>query len=333
MKILFLNHPEADYGEYFLYNGLCEVAGDENVIDYPYKRSYHGQVHEYPSFYEEHHADYEGDRWKKEGNIVLGRTAPFDWTVPRDTREYVRDEIISMCEKNEFDVIVLGSPRTQSLRSLKELRPHLKTDRVVFHDGEDYNDIRFDILMDIGVHVCLYLKRELISLPYEFGIKPFPFSSVLKPSDPVPKDIDVLCALGATHPNRESVRKVVEELGVKADYERRDWRGYIEAIRRSKIAIAPRGFGRDTVRRWEIPNFDTLMLCERIGLIEDNPLLDGEHCAYYSSPEELREKLRWYLEHEGDRHEVAVKGMNFVREHHTNAARAAKMLQWVREAT
>ena len=42
MKCLFLLHPENDYGESFLYNGLATLLGEDNVILYPQKLSYMG---------------------------------------------------------------------------------------------------------------------------------------------------------------------------------------------------------------------------------------------------------------------------------------------------
>jgi hypothetical protein len=167
-------------------------------------------------------------------------------------------------------------------------------------------------------------------------VKPFPFSTPLFGSldRPLcPKEIDVLCAVRGTHPVREAVHRAVAPMGgsARVDFEVRPWGEYVDAIRRSRIAIAPRGHGLDTIRRWEIPTFDTLLLAERVPLVEEEPLLDGVHCAYYRDADELPGLLRWWLDHEEERARVAAAGMRFVRERHTNVARARRALEWVEE--
>lgn len=43
MKILYLEHPQEDLNAYNIYKGLCEVVGEENVIDFPYKKIYRAE--------------------------------------------------------------------------------------------------------------------------------------------------------------------------------------------------------------------------------------------------------------------------------------------------
>lgn len=44
MRVLFAAHPDPDWGEILVYEGLCELLGTENVTEMPYKYLYHGQA-------------------------------------------------------------------------------------------------------------------------------------------------------------------------------------------------------------------------------------------------------------------------------------------------
>ena len=45
-RILFITHPRLHYGLDVLYDGLCSVLGDENVVDFPWKPWLHGEIPE-----------------------------------------------------------------------------------------------------------------------------------------------------------------------------------------------------------------------------------------------------------------------------------------------
>jgi len=53
----------------------------------------------------------------------------------------------------------------------------------------------------------------------------------------------------------------------------------------------------------------------------------GEHLVCFSTPEELREKARYYLEHEEEREAVARAGQLFVSQHATYRARIRRILE------
>lgn len=314
--ILFLNHPEADYGEYFLYNGLCELMGAENVWDFPYKKSYHGEFHTYER------------PWCADGP---GCTGPFEFAVPRTTPAHGQEDVTNALRSGRITLVVVGSPRPLARYWLDVLRSVIEVP-IVLHDGEDYEDIDFfGLAPKYGIK--LILKREFVlgkPMPEGVFVRPFPFSCAL-PMVTANKTVDVLLAVGESHPARRVAREVVERVNAKVLCGHWGWTRYAELIAQSKIAVAPRGHGHDTVRRWDIPAFNTLLMCERAQLIEDNPLRDGEHCVYYTGPDELRDKLAWWVEHDSERERVALAGQEFVYKNHTNVARARRMLDWVAE--
>lgn len=334
MKVLFLTHPEADFGEYFLWNGLCEVLGDENVVDVPFKRSYHGEVHNYSGYPTGYVLGSNDSTWGLAGNGSRGCTAPFEYARSRPGTEHSREAVLDLLRSNQFDLVVCGSQRYEALRHLEMLRPEMKHDRLVIHDADDFADVDFyGAAKRFGAR--LYLKRELLnewaSRPWSFALKPFPFSSCATVSTNCDKTLDVLCAVGATNPVRAIAKEIVSSLNARVEVGYWGWSRYLELIALSKIAVAPRGFGQDTARRWEIPQFDTLLMCEKLDLIEDRPLRHGEHCVYYSGADDLRDKLKHWVINDEERQRVARAGQAFVHENHTNAARARRLLEWVRE--
>lgn len=329
MRVLFLTHPEADYGEYFLYNGLCQLLGPESVWDVPYKKSYHGQVHTYAGY---DSADHRSNDWGLCGRGPMGVTAPFEWAVARNVSEHSREEVLDACRSNAFDFVVVGSPRHEPTRFLRLLKPELKTDRIVLHDGEDHSSFATQFVQQHGIR--LYLKREWYgqAAPNGVAVRPMPFSSALHISDSIDKTVDVLCAVGETNPARGVAKEVVRSLpNANVLCGHWGWTRYIELIYASRMAVAPRGFGQDTVRRWEVPAFDTLLVCQRLDIREENPLEHGKHCAYYSTAEELREQLEFYVRNVEEARKVALAGQDFVRQHHTNAARAGQAIAWAKE--
>ena len=101
MKVLYLVDNQADFGAYFLYNGLCELLGEENITIYPSKLSYLGLTDKY----------YTLDDGKR------GNTSPGEYIKPRNLPIITAEEIFDTI--NTFDIIVLSSPRTYAVKALQ----------------------------------------------------------------------------------------------------------------------------------------------------------------------------------------------------------------------
>ena len=319
-KVLYLDHPEADFLAAIVYMGLCLELGPENVVDYPYKLSYHGEIHRYPTPYDFEPPD------------KIGVTGPFDWMVAQPGREWSRDEIIA--RMGEFSLVILASPRKYNIAALGDLIGAVGRERmppIVLMDGEDYTDIRTELVERFRPSV--YFKRELLPNSYSgCRLEPFALASpLLAPVEPMEKDIDVLFLGGNTWAARgvacDALAKAFGDRfvgGVKGHIPHSE---YMKTLARSKIAVSVRGFGHDTLRVWEIPSCPgTLLVADRLPILRPFPLLDREHALYFTTPEELVEAVRCALEDEPWRARLAKAGNEHWQKHHTARARARLLL-------
>ena len=323
MKVLYLVDPQADFGAFFLYNGLCETLGEENVVMYPPKLSYLGLTDKY----------YTLDDGKR------GNTVPGEYIKTRNLPIITLEEICDTI--NTFDIVVLSSPRTYAIRALRFIKSHfsfLPRQKLVFTDHEDSLCLREDIIEKFKPDVIF--KRELTK--EKEGIHPLPFSSCIPYLDrgfnDQLKKIDIFGSFGYTWGLRHQVIEfLTKEYGQEGNYLAIDspkdnqaglypskifYFDYLEKMAESKIALCIRGHGWDSVRRFEICNFETLMISDNIPIITPHPFEDEKHCIYFDDKKDLKEKIDYYLKHDDERIEIAKAGRQHLLNYHTNAKRA-----------
>ena len=337
MRVLYCDHPEADFLSGVLYMGLCEELGADQVVDYPPKDSFKGKVHYYPSPYT--HAAWPADdidipSWQKlakEAPEGVGCTAPFEWMTAQSTRSWSRDEVVAGLKSKDFDLVILASPRkynSQALTDLTESVGRSAMPPIVLVDGEDYSQIRQDLADTFGVKV--YFKRELLPGAGRGGLRvePFPFASPVPARAAVAKTIDVLFIGGGSWPGRQvavdALRNAFGERFVRgAGY---SYSQYLDAIASARVAVSVRGHGYDTLRYWEIPSFDTLLVADRQPVIRPFPFQHGVHALFFDTTHELVEAVRCALEDEPWQRRLALAGNSWLRAHHTARARARQLL-------
>lgn len=343
-KILLINHGEADYLESDITLGLVKLLGVENVILFPFKPSYAGETHIYPSPYGKNSLGSrefwdEMDVWADQKKGVTG---PYEFFPAIPFKKYNFDDIYDTLDS--IDLIILTSPRcwvsahmTMLQRTGKRLPP------CVMIDGEDNIDIRFDYIN--AFDPVRYFKRE-----YTLGMQknggdrflPFPLCSYVWESKfaaeaaewmKMPKEYDVFMVVGETNPYRKQVYEAVASLrgkynilagiGSELRYNTHD---YLKKIALSKIGISVKGFGEDTVRHWEIPSFNTLLLSDQLTIIRPHPFIEGQTASCYSSPKECAEKIEYWLSNNEELKRVAKAGQEHCMKFHTCEARARQLI-------
>jgi hypothetical protein len=327
VKVLFIDHPEADMGSAMLFLGLCQELGPENVVDWPYKESFHGKTSYIPP-------RYSGDpgsksTWQEWITNKDGNCSPFTWMVPQPETQWSDDDVASNI--HNFDLVILASPRLVNQTALLWLirrvgRGSIK--RLFMHDGEDYDDIRWDIIERFGVEA--YFKRELVSTKVDARARiiPFPFSSPLPVLDAVEKSVDVCFLGGNNFSERGSVANALRsELGDRFVDGNQGYGTYLTTLNKSKIAISVRGHGWDPLRFYEIPSFySTLLVSDVTPVVKPYPFTNEANCLFFDNPQHLVSVVKRYLADEGARNAVALAGNQHLREHHTTQARAKQML-------
>lgn len=330
-RVIILVHPEADFQESFLVMGLVELLGEENVILYPPKYSYYGQVHRYPGI---------TDPTKE------GVTGPFEFFKPlKKSPEIDGFELFKQLKTCDLIVMTTRATSIKTYRELLELReqsPDIKLPPMIMVDSEDHQFLRTDLIQQFGPKV--YFKRELVEeherVYGDTKIFPLPMSSYVWRSifaDEAqswinqPKEYNLTCVVGNTHPYRHEVITALKNanfpksfIGIDGDV-RTNTKEFLQRIALSKIAVSIRGHGQDTVRRWEIPSFKTLLLTDVLSIQDPYPYCHYTHCIYYRTPEECVTKAKHFLLSDNYR-DIARNGFLHTSRYHSTKARAAFML-------
>lgn len=149
-----------------------------------------------------------------------------------------------------------------------------------------------------------------------------------------PIRVDVAQAINAMS-EREGINASVFVSGdVPADFAKHHrfngllpWNEYFYEHANSKCGIAPRGFGYDTVRRWEIALVTTLC-AERLEIMIPNDYTHGVNCLEWRNPGECCAKIRQFLDlPESTQNEITTNCINHTREFHSTAARARRLFE------
>lgn len=223
MKILYLTDPGIDYLADQIYTGLCRVLGAEEVIDFPWKPHYHDPAHK----------------------------AHF---LPQNrARRHDEEEVASLLEQDQVELVVLSSPREGVIRALARFAQQILPPLVLL-DGEDDTRLRTELFARSGC--SLYFKREFPVEAQRSGrgwlaglrtisgqrridtqVYPLPFSAILDtiPADVTQqhKDVDISYAGRVSHRKRsQAVVQLQRAQGIRFE-----GGVYAEATdRRSKLA-------------------------------------------------------------------------------------------------
>lgn len=341
-NVLLITNYEQDHQEYMVWSGLHALG--INVVDFPYKKSYHGLIDD----------EYILDDGKR------GWTAPSDYALPRKGERYDFERIVD--EWDNFDAVIMGNVRTHGRKAASSLRNRLGerwTQPFVIVEGEDYSDIRWDVIKEL--HPQMYFKREYlkntpIRYPHDLGywppILPCPFSAITDTIPKVNEDEKVYSLFsvhGDTHELRKEVTRRLLDMNIPSSYiwinadfffkknnpyandvvtpTRLNYQEYLEHVAKSRIGVSVRGWGRDTLRRWEIPLFNTLLFTHDIGLEIPNDFKDGETAVFFNSDlSDLEDKVRCYMEDEQLCKKIAKAGKEHLYRYHTAEKRVEYML-------
>ena len=346
-----------------LYLGLSRVLGDDSVVEYPYKASYH-----------------EADK------------VPW-YSVPRPGRCRSREEITDLLRDRFFDLVCMGSFRREGLDEFRQLHERVAFPPIVFIDGSDDTRIRHELVEAYPIRV--YFKRDYVWQlgrplrdPLNRWLKfrgdtglfartvPLPLSIVMEtlPSPgAMPKEIDVSYRGLASHPRRAQAFGLLSGMQdvrfsgalyagprdrvykLQAGFWRRLWTRltddrkvpesaqqgragppeYYREIAASKIALSLRGKGvTPSLRYYEIVALGTMLVSDRLESVIPDAFEDRRH-ALYCRPDlkDLADIVRYYAKHDSEREAIVEQGRAHLLKHHTCERRAEYFLEMCGRAT
>ncbi|MCC6797233.1 MAG: glycosyltransferase family 1 protein [Candidatus Hydrogenedentes bacterium] len=308
-RVLFIMYPRPHYGLDVQYYGLCEVLGDENVIEYPFKPTLHGEKPE--------------------------ELAHYPCMFNRKGLPHSLEDILLQLERGGFDVVIYGDVEGFiDEQSMKAIRAAAGETPIVLFDAQDdplEQWEKVDAYIDGGLR--MHFKREMLSC-WDYGGRtvPMPFAYA---------DFRVPASLGtarttplfwAGHRQFALRRLYLEQIEAKFGFDlRKSYKQeeYAAALSNSRIGLNIFGFGYDTVRYWEIPAHGAMLLAERMPIDIPHNFVDGETAVFFDDLGDLEEKLAYYAGHLEESAAIAARGQKHFLKYHTASARARQMLGWM----
>lgn len=340
MKILYLTDtspglPPVDYLPDELYHGLVSVLGQENVIDYPSKPTYHlpapaGTICRYA--FADLHAQFN----------------PFE-------------------SPDAFDLIVVSTPRPMPFYNWLALRRYFKP--VVAVDGQDDEGITTALLYDS----ILYFKREVTNpmprivqrkyaaaemdfiekhfiemdpgffhtrdIRREIAEKFRPISFSVEPellNIHEEKTSDFFFAGGRTHRHRRAALEHLTRLARPGfdivDGPVGNRTAYLRRLAAARIGLSIRGSGFDCVRYWEIPAVGALLLSERPPIAIHEDFEAPKNAIFFDRFDQIVPLVENLLKNPALIDQISRAGREHIRAHHTTDRRANYFLAEVDHA-
>jgi hypothetical protein len=307
-RILFITHPRPHYGLDVLYDGLCTVLGANNVTEFPWKPSLHGQP-------------------PKE-------MAHYPCVFNRPGRPTDIDAVIARLEQQHFDLILFGDleKRLDRNAARRIVKAAGKTPLAIVDEQDDAKDSRREVIEFLDIEsISGFFKREMLEgADYGPNAYPLPFAY---PDRRVPQGVDGprnTPVFWAGHREfglrRLYLEHIESALGLKLDtvYDQAD---YVRALLDTVIGLNIFGCGFDTVRYWELPAHGCMLLAERLPIAIPHNFRDGESAVFFDDTQDLEEKLRYYLVHLDEAREIARAGHEHFMRYHTGSMRARQFLE------
>lgn len=308
MRVLaLLTHERVHYGQDVLYDGLCQVLGNQSVTEFPWKPTLHGHRPEecarYPALF-----DHPGEPCDIESLIDALRNGAFDVILFGDIERRVEPGLI---------------------RRILDTVPGLPL--FVLDAQDDCQNHLPDTLAYLGRSEAHgYFKREYLEC-MDFGATtwplPFAYPDGRVATGITGKRSQPLFWAGERRSGLRNLylSHVEQRFGLRLDghYEQS---AYLEALRSARIGLCFAGGGFDTVRYWELPANGCMLLAERPPIRIPHNFRDGETAVFFDDLQELEEKLEYYLGHPEETTAIAHAGHEHLKAHHTGSARARQML-------
>jgi len=324
MRLLFINSLKADYVEDQLVNGLTRLVGKENICLFPVNKNYY----------------------------YARRPYPRNMGVCRSLADFIKERLSigKQLRQFHFDAVVIGSIKRDTFLHLESIQQHLPRGiPVILVDGGDWPEIGSDArrmhFEDLysrlvqSLNITLVFKREYL-LDHDYSSNVIPFPMAFKPVTDFrkqPQKYDVTCWCVESHESRTRALTILEDRydcrangtvrGQTFRNYKRKGNQYLEELSASRIACNFRGVGWDTLRYWEIPGVQSLMISGKPQIAIPNNFAHEQHVVFCRDDlSDLTDKIDYFLSHEDERDAIATAGHQHLMQYHTVESRARLFL-------
>lgn len=337
-RVLFINAWDGeDYGVQYVFDGLSDMLGSENVIDWP--------SNEYC-----HHSP-------------IGARS-YDSQVSWPTKYLQEHDIRDLFIGGFIDLVVISSGRVPAHNTVAQWVPWMMNARtaIVLLDMEDSEELTvggyFEI-PPIAPGILAVFKREHRegrAYPSPAPVVPFPFGYPRSRAVGLGmlaakfQDLEAPLCFARLHdwnpqdqsPRRQLVTALREAFGDRAetglsDCQDKVWTNrlgvdeYHARLARSWCGVSMRGAGSDTNRYWEIPAHGAILISDRPVHTIPNNFRDGAEAFFYDTPEQAVSIIRDLSRNPHRAMQIACAGYEKFLQCHTTTARAALLLATVAE--
>jgi len=101
---------------------------------------------------------------------------------------------------------------------------------------------------------------------------------------------------------------------------------YVDYIKKSYIAISAWGAGNSCRRMWEIMSKGTCCFAQKNEILVSNNFTDGKNIVFYSTIDEFKDKLDFYLNNKDLTIKIGIEGREHFRKYHTPKKRVEYIL-------
>ena len=178
-----------------------------------------------------------------------------------------------------------------------------------------------------------YFKRECLPEHVGLGVLPLPFCSVdvdFKKLPTVEKDIDVLCAFGQTGTGQRKIAiQACEELKSEGyNIVNTKVSNYDECMNRAWITIDAHGGGECNARAFQVMANKSLLFMERYNIVIPD-LNTEEHYVSWNNGEDLKNKIRNYLDNRENIRIFTNNSYDNIIKHHTSDKRVGYIFKHI----
>lgn len=195
----------------------------------------------------------------------------------------------------------------------------------------DKYDLYFGVVGDI---VRNLEKNKVCKKAY---LLPFSIDTNIYKKLDIPKRYDIFASFTVrddTYPNRSKVQNLVRCLSDKyrVYMKRVVHEDYIQKINESKLGITSNNKFRSlSIKYYETMACGTLLLADEPEDFNELGFTDRIHCVLYKDLNDLHELIKYYIENDNEREQIALKGYEFVRTYHNNVVRVKQMIKIIQD--